>query len=214
MMTEAQLREKAEHYRNHPKIAPLLEEFQRFQYKKVFEPEFREGWIKVLVRRDGGRVEIRWETSRANESSYTCNGFIHENAYFAKEGFLRKFDIPASRGNDRYGLTLEQGLGFHVYLTFFDEATEDDLVVTFQIFVPLTPEGKELVTQERLRKENPKDEVAERVDAYLKNQDAFDKALKTGIARIKRKNLPSEEEEQRIEDFREDLKWMMEEFRK
>jgi hypothetical protein len=214
-MNDQEFQEKVEELRNDPVIAPLLQKLLAKTHKNIFSPEFCERWIKVGLQRDGNEIKIQWETTKSEEFLYSILISVTEIGYLSSEGLGAQRRFPVHQGDGYVIGQLEEGCAYYFLLHFWaDGNTNDSIEITFHLQVPLSADNRRLLAKANHLETHPEDEITRRAESYLNKRDRIDTVLAAGIARIKNKNLSSDEEERRIEDFKEDLKWMTEDILK
>jgi hypothetical protein len=210
---EEKLNQAMAEMRLDPEKAKLLDEIaasNRTHFlKQMFWPEYRKGWIHVQVSRNGDAVEIQWRSLKDILYTLVCN--VVEVGFFPVEAIRGQKLFPAMSGNGKFNFQIEQGCSYLFRLIFQESDSQNDPVyMEFPISAPLSLERKELLAKAIHLDQHPAEAIEYQVENFLKKQDALDELRKKGIARIKRRKLESQEEEDRIEDFNDHLQYIKE----
>ena len=192
-------------------------------WRAACEYEVTHRWIRIFATREGTDITIKWKSidKRALDYSTHLQVGLVELEPNRNPPIIRNY-APKTNGDGMAKLTLKEGRTYYFMLHFF--LSDDDVKstglrekfgVTFSMNIPLTAEHLEQFDKKILKPErDPQERIKDAVTTMLDCEDTFDEMLKIGTRRIKAKRLPKNEEKDRIEELRENLALMKEEFAK
>lgn len=162
------------------------------------------GLAQMEVVRQEHVVTVNWmiDASVGPPSDYFVCGAAWEIKLVPDHGVLDGGVIVSKDGNGSVRLELEQGCAYYFQFNFMRNNDLASLqAIMFQVAIPLSDERKSLLRKAVVLDLHPEERVRHKMQAFLDKQDAFDEMNEKAIERIKAKNLPPDEERQRIEDF-------------
>jgi hypothetical protein len=204
---------------NSPKFQSWIAQRDRDRVKNMLEQEHECDWIVVRAKRNGSVVAIDWEfdESVGNANEYHVSGTIWEIDLEPDSESLAGGLIASAKGNGWVRLELEEGSAYYVdfLVTRVEEVRDsrDIQRITFNIAIPLSDERRTLLRKAVELDQHPEEAIRSEFEEFFSKRETFDELYKCGIERIKAKNLPSEEAEEQIGDFKEYVAWMKEKFK-
>jgi hypothetical protein len=116
--------------------------------------------------------------------------------------------LPESPGDRTITINgLAEGTNYLIHLMFLREDGTPITSMGIQLSIPLSPEKWKLLKSATELHEDRSKALRKDVQEYLRHLASFDELMDEGMAEIKSKNLDSDEEKERITDFKDWLKW-------
>jgi len=163
----------------------------------------------VAVAREGDALNISWEVKNyVNDASdVSCSAHSYNVDFFPDvDTFSGNELFSGYRGDGNCTVKLEEGCCCYIMMLWVDtcpKASKELAAVIFVEGVPLTHESRAILRKALLHERNPEERIKHEMDSITKKHEAYDEALRVGIERIKAKKLPPDEEEEKIQDYRD-----------
>ena len=189
---------------NSPEMQTNRRETRQLMNKSILRQVHQCELAQVEVVRQENVVTLNWMINVAVESpdDYCVCGAAWEIKLVPDAGRLDGGVIVSKNGNGSVCLELEQGCAYYFQFSFMHKDDIKSIQATiFQVAIPLSDERKSLLRKAVGLDLHPEERVRHKMQSFLDKQDAFDEMTEKAIERIKAKELPPDEERDRIEDF-------------
>jgi hypothetical protein len=180
----------------------------------AFNPKYESRWALLSVERKANTLKLKWESRRPEKHDYLIAVSIYEISLSSKPGLEFIQVIHAKGFQESCNLKLREGGAYYFECLFYedDNFAKSMDVITFQMGIPLSPEKKALLNKAVSMELNPEEKINYAVDNLFKKKDAFQEKYDEGVKRIKDKKLRPKVEKAQIQDLKEEMERMKENF--